>query len=323
MNFAPVAFAIGRLYLLVVAGYLIFRPSFLQHQVLPRLLKALLWVGFPLYSIDRINAGWAEAIALGWQGMVGFFLLGAGMIGFQFYLGRNLIRRVPGLRTDHPRELLVLFALHNAGYIPLAFLGVLVSDGIMVYLFYYVMAFNFLFWTFSIPLLEKGNPRFTVRITPPLVGIFLGVILAATGWYRFVPEGFGAAFSLVGKISLDLILVVLGGTLAPLTFGSWKGYTELRWLVGIKLVAYPLFMTLVAVVARYSLGLILPEEFAWGIGMVIIVEAAVPPGTNIMVVARAWASERQNEFLGGGMLLTYGASLVTLPLFVGLGILLL
>ena len=319
MNYTSIIYSIGRLYVLVLTGFIVFRQPWLQKNLLPVLLNLLIMVGFPIFSISRIGIGWHEALDMGWLGMVGFFLLGLGMISFQFFLGRLLVKFVPKLQSNHPRELLVLFALHNAGYIPLAFLGVIVTDGVMVYLFYYVMAFNLIFWTFSIPLLEKGSPRFTIRVTPPLIGILLGIFFAWTGLYHGFPQVVRSTMGQIGAVSMDLILVVLGGTLAVIPLSEWRGLTELRWLLAIKLLAYPLLMTGLALAIQPWLLGFLDPLMAGGIGMVIIVQASVPPATNIMVVARKYASQETMHVLGGGMLMGYGASLITLPLFVALG----
>ncbi len=315
MDTQQVFLAISRLYGLVFLGFLLFQNQFLQTRVLNILLRGLIGFGFPLYSISRIHGGWRQALGFGWQGMLGFFLLGLGMVGFQFWLGRIIIKKVPALQTRHPRELLMLFALHNAGYLPLAFLGLVVVEGVMVYVFYYVMAFNVIFWTFSVPLLEEGKPRFVFRITPPLAGILIGLFLAITDWYVFLPEWIRNSVWQAGGISLDLILIVLGGSLSVIPFRAWRGLTELRWLIGVKLLAYPLAVLLLVLMVSRIAGRWMAPEIVWGSAMVIVVQASMPPATNLMIVTRRYGNPEQVGVIGGGMLMSYGVSLITLPFF--------
>ena len=310
---------IGRLFLLTGIGFVLFRIPLLQNRVLPVLLKVLLWVGFPMYSISRIGSGWDQAVEQGWQGMAAFFAAGVGMIGLQFVLGRFLLRRLRVLKTEYRRELLILFALHNAGYLPLPIFSVLLPEWMMVYVFYYVVAFNLLFWTFSIPLLESGNPKFALRITPPLAGILLGIAMAAFGLYQALPTGVQVFLRQGGTVSLDIILVALGGALAPVSFQGWRQLRELRWLAALRMAGYPLAVSLLTAILVRVLANWVEPAVATAVGFFILVEAAMPPATNTMIVTRAYGSPRQNEVIGGGMLLCYGAALVSLPVFLLLG----
>lgn len=306
---------LARLFLLTGLGFAIFRGPILQDKILPFLLKLLLWVGFPMYSVSRIGTGWDQALEQGWVGMLAFFLLGCGMIGLQFLMGRALIRRFRPMKTDYPREILILFGLHNAGYLPLPIFNVLLPDWMMVYVFYYIVAFNLLFWTFSIPLLERGSPRLTIRITPPLTGILFGIFLAASGLYGKLPEFLRAFMGRGGEIALDLILLLLGGTLAPIRFAGWKDLKELRWMALFRMLIYPLVASIVCLVLTRIVDLGLDAAAMASLGLFVVIEAAMPPATNTMVVVRAYGDARQTEVIGGGMLICYAVSLVTLPLF--------
>ncbi|KGE71987.1 AEC family transporter [Spirochaeta lutea] len=325
MNLLPAVLTILRLFGLVILGYGVFRVRVLQERLLPLLLGVMINLGFPLYSINRISAGWGQALEAGWQWMVWFFAAGAGMIALQFILGRILINRAPLLKTGQPRELLLLFALHNAGYIPLPIIGALVPGPVVVYMFYYVLAFNLLFWTVSVPLLEQsgsGRARFRLRVTPPLVGIILGIIIAAAGWYRFIPEFIEPVFSLAGSYAMDAILFVLGGTLSSIPRESLGDKPELWGLILYKQLLYPGVMLVAAwgLSRVLSEGLGLPDQVSRGIGLALIVEAAVPPATNSMIVTRRYGTQDQLHLAGAGTILTYAVSMVTLPVFIVLGL---
>lgn len=342
--------ALLKLFGFTLLGYLICLHPFFRNKVLPVLLRVLIGFGFPVYSVSRINAGWEEAIAMGWVGMAGFFVAGILMIVLQFTLGRALVGRLRVLRSRYPKELVLLFAMHNCGYLPLPILAPLVPPGVLVYMFYYIIAFNIIFWTVSIPMLKNARRDGTnggedsgaaqgeagestlfgklrgmlaqVRVTPPLVGVLVGIATAATGLYKLVPAAVQDGAVIVGDLAMDLILVALGGSLATAPFNVWRGLTELRWLAVLKMFAYPLLLLPVAWLLFESLRGVVGREFAAGIALVLVVQAASPPATNTMVVVRRWGNDEQAAVCGGGLIYSYFAAVLTLPGFILAGMLL-
>jgi predicted permease len=80
----------------------------------------------------------------------------------------------------------------------------------------------------------------------------------------------------------------------------------------IKMVLYPLgVLGLLALIPLQGI----PSEIAAGIKLAFVVEAVVPPATNVLVLTKAYGSDAQVEYAGGAIVTTYLAGLVLLPAF--------
>ncbi len=275
----PIFLVVLRLFGLTLAGYLLFSIPLLRRRLLDPFVFVVLNVLFPLYFVHNFPAGWDAAVAVGWQWMVVFFAACIVLMGFQMMLGRFLVHRTRLLQTEHPRELVSLFAVHNAGYLPLPILSVFAPQSLMVYMFFFVLAFNLIFWTVAVSYMS-GRGRLVFRLNVPIVGIFVGLLLAVFHLYRFVPS----------IIRLPIKLLIF-----PALFMIAMIFVPLRGL---------------------------PPGLAFGIRLGVVLQAAVPPATNLMIVAKAFGTEKQVHYTGSGIIVTYLSSLVTLPLFLFLSTLL-
>jgi hypothetical protein len=107
-------------------------------------------------------------------------------------------------------------------------------------------------------------------------------------------------------------MILLGGILAALPHGSFRYRREYGGLILIKMLIFP--AAVLGVLALIPLGGV-RSEIASAIKLAFVLEAVVPPATNIMVITRAYGTEEQVRFAGGAMLFTYAASLLLIPLF--------
>lgn len=314
----PIFLVVLRLFGLTLAGYLLFRIPLLRRRILDPFVFVVLNVLFPLYFVHNFPAGWDAAMAVGFQWMIVFFVACIVLMGFQMVLGRFLVYRTRLFQTDHPRELVSLFAIHNAGYLPLPILAVFAPRSLMVYMFFFVLAFNLIFWTIAVSYMS-GHGRLVFRFNVPLVGIFVGLLLAMFHLYRFVPSFIQIPIEYAGNSSMDLILVALGGVLATIPPADLRIRREFLQLVGLKMLIFPaLFMIAMIFVPLRGL----PPQLAFGIRLGVVLQAAVPPATNLMIVAKAFGTEEQVHYTGSGIMVTYLSSLLTLPLFLFLATLL-
>ncbi|MCF7928834.1 MAG: AEC family transporter [Spirochaetales bacterium] len=332
-TFISILFPLLQLLGLTILGFYLFRISFLQKHILKPLITITLSVLFPLYFIHNFSSGWNEALASGPKFM--FMLLGAciGMMIFQLFLGKIVTPR-RGEEDQRIRpEAVALYTAHNAGYVPLPILDALLPDSVMVVLFFYVLGFNLMFWTVVYSQVRpsdteagehKGKTSWLKQIkrmiNPPLIGILTGLLLASTGWYQMFPRFVTIPFEGAAFISLKMVMVVLGGTLAAVPRQSLGMRVEYRRLLVLKMLIYPAAMLL--------LMWFIPMEgmkpiLAFGIRVALVLEAAMPPATNLLILVRAFnkSSEHVN-FTAGGIIYTYLTAVITIPLFLVLSILL-
>jgi hypothetical protein len=250
------------------------------------------------------------------------------MLGAQIGMAKLLINRVKLFETEYPRELLVLFAMHNAGYIPIPIVAALAPPAVSVYMSFYLMTYVLLFFSVAVWILRgaaadahaeaagsddaTASSRPSFRLNAPTVGILVGLALAITGAYDLFPGWVKLPFRWASFIALDGVMVVLGAVLARVSNTGFAYRKEFGGLVLAKMVIYPLLMI--------GLLLLIPipgvrPEIASGIYLALVLEAAVPPATNILVVTQAYGTSEQVEYAGSAVLFTYAAGLFIMPAF--------
>ncbi|MFP4115362.1 MAG: AEC family transporter [Spirochaetales bacterium] len=325
---------VGRLIVATLVGFALFKIHVVKRLLLDPFVFLIVNIVFPLYFAHTIPSQWASGIDAGWEWMAFFFAAFAVFFVIQFALAKLLVNRVPLMRTKHPQELLVLFAMHNAGYIPIPLIAALAPPAVSVYMSFYVMAFVLSFFTVAVWIIqrsaeiraEKGDrstvdspgpagpnrarPRF--KLNAPLVGIVLGLVFALTGVYDDLPGWVRAPFRWSSVIALDAIMVVLGAVLASIPSRGISFKREFGGLILFKMVLFPL--AVLGIMALIPLRNLAPDVAA-GIRLAMVLEAAVPPATNVLVITKAYGTKEQVEYAGSAIMATYAASVVLLPAF--------
>jgi malate permease and related proteins len=302
-----------RLFGFTFAGFLVFKINPVRKILLGPFVWIMLNIVFPLYFIHLLPTQWKAGAESGWIWAGIFFGAYLVFLAIQYLAARLLINRVPLMKTEFPREMLVIFSMHNAGYIPMPIIVALAPAVVSLYLSFYIMAFVILFFTVAVWIIQgaAGNrPRFTLN--GPTVGIALGLIVALGGFYSDLPGWAQVPFRFASSIALDGVMVVLGGILASIPTKALRFRREFGGYILFKMILFP--AVVLGVLAFIPLrGL--PPEVAAGIKLAMVLEAAVPPATNIMVITRAYGSDKQVEYAGSAIITAYVAGLILLPLF--------
>ena len=171
------------------------------------------------------------------------------------------------------------------------------------YVSLYLMVYSPMLWSIGFHLIsakntkKMGGSRLIEIINPPLVGMFLGIVVGTTPFLkgRFVGNDviLGPVFNaagIVGAAAVPCALITLGGKLA---YGPTHCSLPLRTILGIsviKMLLLPLFALLCVTVAMRN-GL-LPRDPL--LALVLVIEAAVPQATNLSIICalRNWAIEK-------------------------------
>ncbi|MFW6293746.1 MAG: AEC family transporter [Spirochaetota bacterium] len=320
---------VGRLIAATLVGFLVFKIDLVRRYALRPFVFLIVNIVFPLYFVHTMPSQWADGLAAGWGWMVVFFFAYLVFLAVQYGLARVLINRVRLFRTEHPQELLVLFAMHNAGYIPIPIIAALTPPAVSVYISFYMMAFVLSFFTVAVWIIQgaarirttgssqadvaraaPSRPRF--KLNAPLVGIFAGLLFAVTGFYDVLPGWAKAPFRFSSVIALDAIMGVLGAVLASIPGRAIRIRREFIGLVLVKMLLYP--AVVLGVMALIPLGGLDPQV-ASGIKLAMVLQAVVPPATNILVITKAYGTDEQVEYAGSAIAVTYAASIVLIPLF--------
>ena len=306
-----------RLAALASAGFVVFRHPWMQKHALRPFVFGVLYVLFPFYLVVRIPAGWESAQALSPGFMVFMFLLSPITLIVAGAFGMGL-SRIAGPRISRPGDFVLPSEIHNAGFIPLPILERLAPEPIILGMFLYITAFNASFWAVIAPRIRAGSFSWRILrfpLNPPIVAIGLGFALALLGLQDWIPEPTLQAATRVGQLGLDGALVALGASLAgirePISLDS-----DHRWFAVGRMIVFPALV--LGLMALPIPGLDGP--LGWSIRLLVIMQAAMPPATQTVVLTRAVGKPESVHYTGSMTVFSYAASLLTIPLFVSLSL---
>jgi hypothetical protein len=183
-------------------------------------------------------------------------------------------------------------------------------------MFMYALAFNLVMWRVAVPLVT-GEEKLRIKMNGPLVGVVLGLIVAASGSYGALPGPVTTVLGEAGSFGLDCVLVTLGGILATIPREHITIEPELIRLGVFRFVLYPAVLLLIA--ALLPLGALAPD-IRWGLQVSLVLQGVVPPATSLMLVAKSLGRESDVRYVGSGILFTYPLSFLLIPLFLLLSV---
>ncbi|GEM_PF-2167138 len=324
-DFTPVLLALGKLFLLISIGFAVFRFSYMRDHFLKPILWITMNVLLPVYSVYYFSAGWDDAIGNGPHWMVIFFGACIVLIALQVLIGRLFVSVTPHLSENRKRDMTVLIGMHNAGYLPLPLLTPIVPDSVIVYVLFFLLAFMLLFWTIAVGYIgaEKENGRFRFKLNMPLIGIIIGLVTALTGSFKYIPHSIVIPMKWTADVGINLIVVVLGGVLASIPQHQLHFQKKFIGVIITKMILFPLLIIGVMALApieQLVVNAADPKMLAKYIRLVMIVEAAAPPATNLIIVSKVFGTDDQVAFMGNGILHTYIAAVITMPVFVAISL---
>lgn len=303
-TFQSAFFAIFQVLLLAASGYVLVKIKVLDRQGLTQVSNLIVKFLFPLFIYFQMTNHFEfEKYSQWWT----FPLIGVLLTALGYLSGKLASRSIRGLCPEN--EFLGLTTFQNAGYLPLMVVTALfpqvLKEQLYVYILLFVIAFNFIIWTFGVRLLIKSRPSaipWNEILNPPFAAILFSLLIVFLGWHRLVPMSVVRPVEMLGNCTLPLSMLVVGGSLALIDIGDFNR-KAMTWLVVTKL----LIMPIVAMVAVFFLKL----EFK--LGFLIVIEAAVPSAVTLSVISKVYNIE--GKFINQGLFFTHAVSIVTLPVF--------
>ena len=258
-------------------------------------LPALVFVTIVL-NLDPQERGDWWVMPLWWAGFT-VFALGASLAG------------AAAARRGRRREMAFTLFYQNATFFPLIVLmglygpdAPVLADLFLFNLFFAAMLFNTSHLFFKA---RRGPFRWGRTLNAVFVATMAAMAIQLLGWRDYVPDFVLEALGMVGAMATPLLMLIFGGNIY-LDF-SEKGPSyplEAAKFVLLKNVAFPLA----------TLGLLAWIRPAWGVGLILLLEAAAPPVASAPIFAEREGGSRHlcSQFV----LASFLASLVSIPLAV-------
>lgn len=308
---ATVVEGIIQIFFIALLGYVVMKRKLISEQTVHDLARLTVDFVIPCFLFVQVYRGFSldrllEAYPMCLFAPFSIFL--GGLLGL---IGASVFKVARAYR----RSVVAMSSFCNSGYllIPVAialFQGEEQTLAIL-YIGLYILFFSPLMWTYGVRLLRgkegEGSKGVAGWITPPAVGVVCGVIAALPG-----PKGVLShveflikALKMVGDATVPLAMIILGAILATIRINTSLNWRGISAISAAKLILLPIV----------TIGLVRIFGFSHLLGLVMLIEAAAPPATNLVIIARRYGGE--DQFVSSTTFITYLFCILTLPLFVG------
>lgn len=296
MYFLSVFYAILQLLAILAIGFALRRFGVFSSQFFARLGRFVIRVGLPLYFVAKLRdtdvSMLREAVVLAPLGIV----VVAVSVAFS-----SIVFRAVRLDPADRRAGIALASFGNSGYMPLTLIEILPvtipvvaeqfgTDISVLFVGAYLLGYSPLLWSVGHFIMTgKGTrPKLSQLITPPIIGIVIGLALPSVGISHFFEDQslplyhMMSAIERVSAVTVPLALVCLGSLLAD--FKVPKGERSRYWTMAAGVVGVR-FLVLPALYVGAHFLLDLPKLLSSAHAWVIFLELHTPTATNLSVMA--------------------------------------
>jgi hypothetical protein len=203
-------------------------------------------------------------------------------------------------------------SFQNSGYLPLVLLATLLTpekaDLMFIYLFLFLLGFNLVLFSLGVYLLTFTKAKkfdWWSLLNPPVVATLAGLALVFFHLQRFFPALLTRPLQSVGDCTLPLATFVVGGNIAAIRLAKVEKKT-MALMALAKLVVMPVLGLWLVFVLK------LPEL----LGLLIVLQMAMPPATNLSVIVSHY--KKDDLLVSQGIFFGHVGSLITIPLFLSI-----
>lgn len=306
-SFKITGLAVVQIFLLAAIGYFLVKRNILKTEGLNSLSRMIIEVTLPILIFCKLIKEFRFSLYPNWWlfPLMSICITITGLVIGAIFTGF--------IRGRQPKlQFLGLIAFQNAGYLPLALIAALLPkdkmDSMFIYLFLFLLGFNLVIWSLGVYILTFTRAkRFELGslFSPPVIATISSLLFIFLGGYKFVPQVILRPLQMVGDCTLPLAMFVVGGNLAQI---------ELERID--KKVIF--FMSLTKLIILPILGLFFVRQFKFPemLGLLIIMQLAMPPATSLSIIARHY--KKEDLFISQGIFFGHIISMVTIPIFLSL-----
>ena len=199
----------------------------------------------------------------------------------------------------------------NGIFFPLAILAGMFPDSsqYIIYLFLFTIFFpTFFFNTYHLFYKDSSKSfSFIKLLNPVLIATLIALTVKLIGAEIIIPNFVQSIFSLLGAMTLPLIMIIIGANIYVDFQNKGKLYlSEIIKFLTIKNIIFPLIF----------LGLLILIQPGYQVSLIIIIQSAVPPLSTIPIFAQRAGGNQSvaNQFVVSSFIF----SLVSIPLIISL-----
>lgn len=306
-SFKVIVSGVGQSFILGLIGYFLIKRNILGEEGLFALSRLVIEVTLPVFIFYRLVKDFSFQLYSDWWI---FPLISVGVTIMGLIIGLIFSGFIKGLQRK--LQFLSLIAFQNSGYLPLVLVDSLLQgerlNTMFIYLFLFLLGFNLLLFSFGVYILTfHKDKKFEWKslFSPPVIATLLGLAAVGLNLVRFIPAVILKPLEITGDCTLPLATFVVGGNIAAIHLMKIDKKI-MSVMVLAKLVILPL------------LGLWLVWQFNLSslLGLLIVLQSAMPPATNLSVILNHY--KKEDLIVSQGIFFGHIASLITVPVFLSL-----
>jgi len=287
-----------------IIGFWIIRKRIVPGNILGLLSPLALDIALPSLIFVNILQNFQPSESLDWWQLplwwLFFTAIAAGLTFIAMFISKK----------DYRREFAISLFYQNGIFFPLAILaGMFGNDSsYLVFLFLFTIfyaAFFFSTYHLFFEKKDKVKPNWKKIIHPVLIATLIAIGIRLAGVQDAVPSVVVSIFTLLGGMTIPLIMIILGGNIYMDFHKKGKlEILEITKFVIIKNIIFPLVF----------LGVLVLIQPSYHIALIILLQSAVPPVTAAPLVTERSGGNRAivNQFIVASFI----SSLITIPIMV-------
>lgn len=299
--------------LLGLAGYALIARKIVSEEGLETLSRLVVGLFLPLFMFTEIISRFnLRDFPYWWI----FPLLSLLLTAAGYALGLIVLRFDRSLKGQEG-SFLGISTFQNSGYLPLPLVaGMLPPDlasDMFIYIFLFLLGFNMTIFSFGVVILSRGcsdaskrNVCYKDMFNAPVIATIAALVVVFLRLQDFIPPVLMRPGQMLGRCAIPLSIFVVGGNLALIRIHSLKNIRPLAIGLAIKLLILPLAMLFLLFVFK-------PRPL---VGLLLIIQACMPPAAFLSVIARN--EKLEEELVNQAILYGHILAILTIPLFLGL-----
>lgn len=301
------------LFALILTGYICRKRKIIDEGMNRGMNKFIITVAYPCLILNRMGN-----LEMPQGAFFNFIVVTAASLLIFFLLGGYAFLYVKARKYDSEDAPVAEFAIlaPNNGFIGFPVAYTFFGDLGLLYMIACNLSLNIVFFSYGIKLMKRGrelpNKSFITKvielaallINPKITAAFLGLLLC--NFQIELPELVNSYLSMTGSIATPMAMVFIGSTLAGCTvMSALKNRFVMEAALG-KLIAAPII--------TYLAICMLPLEPL--VKAILILCNAIPAATTVPIFSEQY--DRNKDMASEILLITTGASMITLPIAIGL-----
>ncbi len=302
--------SILELVLLGSVGFFVIKRDIIKPEGLKMLSSLVIGLFLPCFMFSEIVSRFSFDIYPDWW----MFPVYSVFITFVGYAAGSLFLVIDKTLNKNAGEFLGVCSFQNSGFLPLplvaAILAAPAAEEMFILIFLFLIGFNMTIFSFGVMILASGSKEkkldYRHIFNAPVIATLVALLAVFTKANTVLPHFALHPVEILGRCAIPLSILVVGGNLAKLDTSKGLELKPVGLSLLLKLVVMPLLF----------LGFIILAEPKPLVGLLLLLQAAMPPATLLSVITKN--KNQQGSIINQAIFYGHILSIFTIPVFLAI-----